>query len=163
MAEIVLDGVSKRFSDGYEAVKDMSLDIKDGEFMILVGPSGCGKSTALRMIAGLETASSGAIRIDGAPVRGPRRDIGLVFQSPVMLPWRTILQNVTVPAEVMKLDAATRRIRVLRVTTAADTACLPSTAQLAPISVPGALHSSMITSSPPGSRKITFTSPCSSR
>ncbi len=57
MAEIVLDGVTKVFADGYEAVKEMDLEIADGEFMILVGPSGCGKSTALRMIAGLEDIS----------------------------------------------------------------------------------------------------------
>ena len=59
MADITLDKVSKRFPDGFEAVKQMDLDIKDGEFMILVGPSGCGKSTALRMIAGLEDISDG--------------------------------------------------------------------------------------------------------
>ena len=59
MSEIVLDRVSKRFADGFEAVKEMSLDVADGEFMILVGPSGCGKSTALRMIAGLEDITDG--------------------------------------------------------------------------------------------------------
>ena len=62
MADIVLDGISKRFDDGYEAVKDMNLEIKDGEFVILVGPSGCGKSTALRMIAGLEDITEGELR-----------------------------------------------------------------------------------------------------
>ena len=65
MADIVLDGVSKRFDDGYEAVKDMNLEIADGEFVILVGPSGCGKSTALRMIAGLEDITEGELRIGG--------------------------------------------------------------------------------------------------
>ncbi|MDQ2699908.1 MAG: ATP-binding cassette domain-containing protein, partial [Actinomycetota bacterium] len=65
MADIVLDHVTKRYDDGFEAVKNMSLEIKDGEFMILVGPSGCGKSTALRMIAGLEDISSGELKIDG--------------------------------------------------------------------------------------------------
>ncbi|WP_234831308.1 ABC transporter ATP-binding protein [Rhodopseudomonas palustris] len=93
------------------ALADTSLGVAANQFICIVGPSGCGKSTLLRMIAGLETASAGAIRIDGASVNGPRRDIGLVFQSPVMLPWRTILQNVTVPAEVMKLDAATTKRR----------------------------------------------------
>ena len=61
MAEIKLENVTKRFPDGYEAVRDMNLDIKDGEFMILVGPSGCGKSTALRMIAGLEDITDGEL------------------------------------------------------------------------------------------------------
>jgi multiple sugar transport system ATP-binding protein len=65
MAEIVLDGITKVFGDGYEAVKDMNLEVADGEFMILVGPSGCGKSTALRMIAGLEDISSGELKIGG--------------------------------------------------------------------------------------------------
>ena len=73
MAEIVLDRVTKRFPDGYEAVKDMNLEIGDGEFMILVGPSGCGKSTALRMIAGLEDITSGELKIDGEEVNSARR------------------------------------------------------------------------------------------
>src|SRR3954466_16159420 len=65
MAEIVLDGVTKVFADGYEGVKDMDLEVADGEFVILVGPSGCGKSTALRMIAGLEEISDGEVKIGG--------------------------------------------------------------------------------------------------
>ncbi|MEH2512898.1 NitT/TauT family transport system ATP-binding protein [Nitrobacteraceae bacterium AZCC 1564] len=89
-----------------QALSDTSLAIQPKQFVCIVGPSGCGKSTLLRMIAGLETASSGKILIDGVPVLSPRRDIGLVFQSPVMLPWRTILKNVLVPAEVMKSDPA---------------------------------------------------------
>jgi NitT/TauT family transport system ATP-binding protein len=89
-----------------EALVDTSLSVQTKQFVCIVGPSGCGKSTLLRMIAGLEKASAGAIKIDGVPVTSPRRDIGLVFQSPVMLPWRTILKNVLVPAEVLKLDPA---------------------------------------------------------
>ena len=65
MSEIVLDHVSKVFDDGYEAVKEMNLDIADGEFVILVGPSGCGKSTTLNMIAGLEDITAGELRIGG--------------------------------------------------------------------------------------------------
>ena len=72
MAEIVLDESPSVFADGYEAVKDMNLDIADGEFMILVGPSGCGKSTALRMIAGLEDISEGELKIDGETVNDRR-------------------------------------------------------------------------------------------
>jgi multiple sugar transport system ATP-binding protein len=73
MAEIVLDNVTKRYPDGFEAVKKLDLDITDGEFMILVGPSGCGKSTALNMIAGLEDISEGELRIGGEVVnqKGP--------------------------------------------------------------------------------------------
>src|SRR6188768_4131022 len=84
MADIKLENVTKRFPDGYEAVRDMNLEIKDGEFMILVGPSGCGKSTALRMIAGLEDITDGELIIGGDVVndRSPKdRDIAMVFQN----------------------------------------------------------------------------------
>jgi len=97
MAEIVLDGVSKVFADGYEAVKDMDLTIDDGEFMILVGPSGCGKSTALRMIAGLEEISSGELKIGGEVVneRPPKdRDIAMVFQNYALYPHMTVRENM---------------------------------------------------------------------
>jgi multiple sugar transport system ATP-binding protein len=97
MSEIVLDGITKTFADGFEAVKDMDLDIQDGEFMILVGPSGCGKSTALRMIAGLEDISSGELKIDGETVndRSPKdRDIAMVFQNYALYPHMTVRQNM---------------------------------------------------------------------
>ncbi len=97
MAEIALDSVSKVFPDGYEAVKDMNLEIEDGEFMILVGPSGCGKSTALRMIAGLEDISKGEVRIGGEPVneRAPKdRDIAMVFQNYALYPHMTVRENM---------------------------------------------------------------------
>jgi multiple sugar transport system ATP-binding protein len=97
MAEIVLNGVTKVFPDGYEAVKDMNLDIGDGEFMILVGPSGCGKSTALRMIAGLEEISQGEVKIDGEAVneRPPKdRDIAMVFQNYALYPHMTVRENM---------------------------------------------------------------------
>jgi multiple sugar transport system ATP-binding protein len=97
MAEIVLEGVTKVFADGYEAVKDVSLDIGDGEFMILVGPSGCGKSTALRMIAGLEEISQGEVKIDGETVneRPPKdRDIAMVFQNYALYPHMTVRENM---------------------------------------------------------------------
>jgi multiple sugar transport system ATP-binding protein len=97
MAEIVLDEVSKVFADGYEAVKDVSLDIGDGEFMILVGPSGCGKSTALRMIAGLEEISRGEVKIGGETVneRPPKdRDIAMVFQNYALYPHMTVRENM---------------------------------------------------------------------
>ena len=97
MAEIVLDRVTKVFDDGYEAVKQMDLEIADGEFMILVGPSGCGKSTALRMIAGLEDISSGELRIGGEEVndRSPKdRDIAMVFQNYALYPHMTVRENM---------------------------------------------------------------------
>jgi multiple sugar transport system ATP-binding protein len=97
MSEIVLDGVTKVFDDGYEAVKDLNLDIADGEFVILVGPSGCGKSTALRMIAGLEDISSGELRIGDQVMndRSPKdRDIAMVFQNYALYPHMTVRQNM---------------------------------------------------------------------
>jgi multiple sugar transport system ATP-binding protein len=97
MAKIVLDGVTKRYPDGFEAVKDMSLEIEDGEFMILVGPSGCGKSTALRMVAGLEDISEGELTIGDEVVnqKAPRdRDIAMVFQNYALYPHMTVRDNM---------------------------------------------------------------------
>ena len=86
-----------------EAIRQLSFDVADGEFLSLLGPSGCGKSTLLMMIAGLVGPSAGEIRIKDAKVAGPRREVGVVFQSPVLLPWRTVLQNVLFPIELLKL------------------------------------------------------------
>jgi multiple sugar transport system ATP-binding protein len=107
MSEIVLDGVTKVFDDGYEAVKDMNLDIADGEFMILVGPSGCGKSTALRMIAGLEDISSGELRIGDQVMndRSPKdRDIAMVFQNYALYPHMTVRENMGFALSLAKVD-----------------------------------------------------------
>ena len=89
MAEISLQHITKRYPDGFEAVKDANLEIADGEFLILVGPSGCGKSTALRMIAGLEDISDGELLIGGEVVndKAPKdRDIAMVFQNYALYP-----------------------------------------------------------------------------
>jgi multiple sugar transport system ATP-binding protein len=97
MAEIIFNDVSKRFPDGTEAVKHLSLTIADGEFMILVGPSGCGKTTVLRMLAGLEQITSGELLIDGrrANELQPRqRDIAMVFQSYALYPHMTVAKNM---------------------------------------------------------------------
>jgi multiple sugar transport system ATP-binding protein len=97
MAGITLSDVTKRYPDGYEAVKSIDLEIEDGEFMILVGPSGCGKSTALRMIAGLEDISEGELRIDGQVVnqKAPKdRDIAMVFQNYALYPHMTVRENM---------------------------------------------------------------------
>jgi multiple sugar transport system ATP-binding protein len=97
MATIALEHITKQYGDGYEAVKDMNLDIADGEFMILVGPSGCGKSTALRMVAGLEDISSGELKIGDEVVndKAPKdRDIAMVFQNYALYPHMTVRENM---------------------------------------------------------------------
>jgi NitT/TauT family transport system ATP-binding protein len=101
-------GVNKRFQskDGSEiiALSDVDFSADEGEFVTIVGPSGCGKSTLLRILAGLTPATSGSSWIAGRRVDGPSRDIGVVFQSPVLLPWRTVLENVLVPAIIQGRD-----------------------------------------------------------
>jgi multiple sugar transport system ATP-binding protein len=109
MAEIVLDRVTKSYPDGATAVKDLSITIADGEFVILVGPSGCGKSTTLNMIAGLEDISSGEMRIGGERVneKAPKdRDIAMVFQSYALYPHMTVRQNIAFPLTLAKVKKA---------------------------------------------------------
>jgi len=107
MADIKLENVTKRYPDGYEAVRDMSLEIKDGEFVILVGPSGCGKSTALRMIAGLEDITEGELIIGGDVVndRSPKdRDIAMVFQNYALYPHMSVRDNMGFALKLRGLD-----------------------------------------------------------
>src|SRR4051812_32698977 len=107
MAGIELRDVTKRYPDGFEAVKHMDLEIEDGEFMILVGPSGCGKSTALRMIAGLEDISDGEMRIgeDVVNDKAPKdRDIAMVFQNYALYPHMTVRDNMGFALKLAKVD-----------------------------------------------------------
>jgi multiple sugar transport system ATP-binding protein len=109
MAEITFENVWKRYPDGFEAVKDMNLEIRDGEFMILVGPSGCGKSTALRMVAGLEDISAGDLIIGGERVNefAPReRDIAMVFQNYALYPHMTVRENMGFALKLSKVPKA---------------------------------------------------------
>ncbi len=87
-----------------QALTDVNLAIAKGEFISVVGPSGCGKTTLLKILAGILQRSSGDVSIDGRAVSGPSREIGVVFQAPVLLPWRNVLQNVMVPVEVQKRE-----------------------------------------------------------
>jgi multiple sugar transport system ATP-binding protein len=97
MATVSMDKLNKVYENGFHAVKDLSMDIADGEFMVLVGPSGCGKTTALRMVAGLEDITSGILRIGGkeANDESPKeRDIAMVFQNYALYPHMTVAENI---------------------------------------------------------------------
>jgi multiple sugar transport system ATP-binding protein len=106
VSDVSMDKVNKVYENGFHAVKDMSLDIADGEFMVLVGPSGCGKTTALRMVAGLEDITSGILRIGGKEVNDEtpkERDIAMVFQNYALYPHMTVAQNIGFALKLRKL------------------------------------------------------------
>jgi len=124
VAEVAYEGVWKVYDDGTEAVKDLNLDIGDGELLVIVGPSGCGKTTALRMLAGLEEISDGAIRIGERVVNDltPRdRDVAMVFQSYALYPHMTVAQNLAFGLKLRKLpkkevnDRVQRAARILQI------------------------------------------------
>jgi NitT/TauT family transport system ATP-binding protein len=95
------------------ALAGISVDIEAGEFVTIVGQSGCGKTTLLKILAGLLPRTGGTVTLRGRPVDGPSRDIGIVFQDPVLLPWRTVLDNVMLPVQVLGLERAPHRRRAL--------------------------------------------------
>lgn len=102
--EINLAGICKAYGTGrneVSVVNDLNLSIHHNEFVSLIGPSGCGKSTLMLMIAGLVEPTGGTISIRGRGITGPQRSTGIVFQDPVLLPWRTVLDNVLLPIELM--------------------------------------------------------------
>jgi NitT/TauT family transport system ATP-binding protein len=104
---LVIDGVDMVFSRAGHAVHALNgidLNVNQGEFISVVGPSGCGKSTLMKLVAGLRAPTNGNISILGQPVSGPRADVGIVFQNPVLLPWRTVFENVMLPTDILKLD-----------------------------------------------------------
>ena len=104
---IEISGVNKVFvprkGGEVHALSGVNLSIREGEFISVVGPSGCGKTTLLRVVAGLISSSAGDVALAGNPVTGPSKEVGIVFQSPILLPWRTVLRNVTLPAEILKM------------------------------------------------------------
>ena len=109
---IGLDGVSLVYRSKnaeVQALDNVSLAATDREFVALLGPSGCGKSTLLKLVAGLIPASSGVIRVNGKPISGPTASIGIVFQSPLLMAWRTVLQNVLLQIEIRDLRVADYR------------------------------------------------------
>src|SRR6516225_5057719 len=116
---IEASGVSKVYGAGtaaaVEAVSTVSFTVPQGQFVAILGPSGCGKSTLLMMVGGLEAVSSGNIIVAGEPMTGPRTSIGVMFQDPTLLPWKSALDNVLFPVRVLKqpLDAYRSRARLL--------------------------------------------------
>ena len=96
-----------------EAVKDVSFNVTRGEFVSLVGPSGCGKSTILHIVAGLVAHTSGDVEVDGRPAASGRRDIGIMLQRPVLMPWRTVLDNVLLPTQITGMDRGEAKQRAL--------------------------------------------------
>jgi NitT/TauT family transport system ATP-binding protein len=114
---VELAGVAKTYRRGERethAIERFDLAIHEGEFLTIVGPSGCGKSTLLRIVAGLHLASAGDVRVDGRIVDRPQTNLGIVFQSPVLLDWRTALENVLVQVELRGLDPRAYKDRALR-------------------------------------------------
>jgi NitT/TauT family transport system ATP-binding protein len=111
---IVLDRVGMTYaasSGSVEALRDISLTVERGELVALVGPSGCGKSTLLRIVAGLRAATQGRVEVAGHAVGGPVAEVGMVFQAPVLLHWRRVLENVLLPAELSGRDPRRYRER----------------------------------------------------
>jgi multiple sugar transport system ATP-binding protein len=116
VARVIFDGVTKRYAGGVEAVKDLTFEVEDREFLVLVGPSGCGKSTAMRMVAGLEEISDGRIIIGDRVVNDlpPKdRDVAMVFQSYALYPHMTVYDNLAYPLKLRKVpkDERDRRVR----------------------------------------------------
>jgi NitT/TauT family transport system ATP-binding protein len=118
---VSMRNVSKIFSNGTLALKDMSLDVERGEFLSLLGPSGCGKSTALRIIAGLGAPSSGRVDWPSSRLNAkglPQGDIGFVFQEPTLMPWSTVFGNVYLPLKLQGMGKSEARPRVMDMLTA---------------------------------------------
>lgn len=114
---IRIEGLNKHYytrtGDVTVALQDVNLNIADGEFIALVGPSGCGKTTLLKILAGLEGRFGGSAYLGKEPIVKPSPEVGVVFQEPTLLPWRTILQNILLPVELMHLDRKSYTERAL--------------------------------------------------
>jgi NitT/TauT family transport system ATP-binding protein len=112
---ISFDEVSKRYggdAGGIPALSTVQTEVESGGFVSIVGPSGCGKSTLLRLVAGLIEPTTGSVRLDGEVVKAPRREVGIVFQKPVLLPWRTVVDNLLLPVDVVGGDRAAHAAKV---------------------------------------------------
>ncbi|MDJ0388765.1 ABC transporter ATP-binding protein [Roseomonas sp. E05] len=110
---IEVDGLEKVYTTRQgarvEALSRVSFNVREGEFITVVGPSGCGKSTMLKVLAGTLARSGGHVRLAGSPIEGPTPEVGVVFQAPILLPWRTVMSNVLLPAELQRRDMRRHR------------------------------------------------------
>lgn len=105
-------GLSKTYArNELVALRDVGLDLREGEFVSVIGSSGCGKSTLLKIMAGLMPPTTGSVVLDGSPVLGPRPDIGMMFQQATLLPWKTTIENIVLPIEIREGRAAARAAR----------------------------------------------------
>lgn len=114
LANVTASYVNKRTATSLLALQNITLTINEGEFVAIVGPSGCGKSTLLNLIAGLQAPQSGEIILNGQPIQGPGRDRAMVFQVPALLPWRTVLANVSYGLELQGVPALEAKKQALR-------------------------------------------------
>jgi len=120
--DVICQNVRKVYGTGkaiFQAIRSVSFSVKQGEFVSILGPSGCGKSTLLMMIAGLEGITSGRIQVGGRPIVKPRTEIGIMFQDPTLLPWKSALDNVLFPIDMMRRPRRQyreRAIELLRMT-----------------------------------------------
>ncbi|SEJ85027.1 ABC transporter ATP-binding protein [Paraburkholderia diazotrophica] len=113
---IELRGVTKSYRSAQgmmQALRPLDFDIREQEFVAIVGPSGCGKSTLLKMVAGLEGISSGTMMLSGQPIRGPQKNVGIVFQSAVLLAWRNVLDNILLQAEMRHMPKREAREKAM--------------------------------------------------
>jgi NitT/TauT family transport system ATP-binding protein len=122
VGDVVCQNVRKVYSASkgvFEAIRSVTFSVKEGEFVSILGPSGCGKSTLLMMIAGLESITAGKIDVGGQPIVKPRTEIGIMFQDPTLLPWKSALDNVLFPIDMMRRPRkqyTERAINLLRMT-----------------------------------------------
>lgn len=116
-ALISIEKLEKRYptrqGEPVHALADVNLEVPENELLAVVGPSGCGKSTLLRILAGLDTPSSGSVRINGKAITGTSKDVGVVFQQATLLPWQTVLDNVLLPARAQGLERKQRARELL--------------------------------------------------
>lgn len=119
-AALQLDGVTKRFpargrnQEPFTAIENVTFNVKPGEFCSVVGPSGCGKSTILNLVAGLDAPTEGVVRLDGQPVTGPSSHVGFMLQKDLLLPWRTIQNNIEFGLEPRRMSTSERHERAQR-------------------------------------------------